>query len=69
MKEMVGMPSQPDSGRPGTSIPISVNILACDDIPLDEVVPPREEAPRRVYIKHRHLQKYGYIEECEGCKG
>ena len=69
VKEMQGTPSQPDPGRPGASIPIRVSIPACDDVPLDEVVPPREgEVPRRVYIRQRHLQKYGYTDECEGCK-
>ena len=53
-KEMQGTPSQPDAGRTGTGIPIRVSIPACEDIPLDEVVPPREEeAPRRVYISSR----------------
>ena len=67
--EMVGTPSQPDPSKAGVSIPIRISVPNCDDIPLDEVVPPKEpEAPRRVYIKQRHLQQYGYTPNCEACK-
>ena len=67
--EMVGTPSQPDPSKPGASIPIKISILKCEDIPLDEVVYQREQdAPRRVYIKERHLEKYGYTPDCEACR-
>ena len=66
---IVGTPSQPDPSKPGMSIPIKISILKCDDVPLDEVVPPKEpEAPRRVYIKKRHLAQYGFTPDCEACK-
>lgn len=67
--DMVGTPSQPDPSKSGVSIPIKISIPNCDDIPLDEVVPPKEpEAPRSVYIKQRQLQQYGYTPNCEACK-
>ena len=67
--DMTGTPSQPDPSKPGVSIPIKISIPKCDDIPLDEVAPPREpEAPRRVYIKQRRLQQYGCTPNCEACK-
>ena len=66
--EMMGTPGQPDPSKPGMSVPIKISVPQCDDIPLDEVVPPPEEAPRRVYIKKRNLEQYGYTPDCEACK-
>lgn len=66
---MAGTPSQPDPSKPGVTIPIKISTPSCEDIPLDEVVLPKEpEAPRRVYIKQVHLQQYGYTSNCEACK-
>lgn len=68
---MVGTPGQSDPTKLGVGNPNKIHIPQCEDVPLDETVPPREpEAPRRVrvYIKQRHLEQYGCTQDCEGCK-
>ena len=69
IKEMKGTPQQPNPNKPGMTIPIKIRFdepEAAEPIPS---VPAREEkGMRRMGITEALLKKYGYTEDCEGCK-
>ena len=45
---MMGTSSQPDPTKPGMLIPIKIALPECEEVPLEEVIPPKEqEAPRK----------------------
>jgi hypothetical protein len=65
---MQGTPSQPVPGRAGVKIPIRVRADVYE-FEAEEGEPVRkEQGPRKMYIKKRHFEKYGYTENCEGCR-
>ena len=62
---MQGTPQQPDPSKPGLHIPVRIRM----DPPVQVERPQREEdMPKGAYIKRRHFEKFGYTEDCEGCR-
>ena len=70
IKEMKGTPARPDPNMPGIDIPIRIRVTM--DFPnavAEPTVPQRgEDQSRRAYLKRRDFEKFGYDEDCEGCK-
>ena len=70
IRGMQGTPQRPDPSKPGVDVPIRINV---------DFTRPREEErhqeplrkeifPRRLKITEKLLHKYGYCEDCEGCR-
>ena len=69
IKSMQGTPQQPDPTKASRSIPIRIKFDAADNVEPDESAPARKEGdPRRFRITQAILTKYGYTEDCEGCR-
>ena len=69
VKSMQGTPQQPDPGKPGLAIPIRVNFdppAVAEPVPVSPESKPRQI--RRMKLTGRILEKYGYSENCEGCR-
>ncbi len=70
IKEMKGTPARPDPNMPGIDIPIAIKVTM--DFPnavAEPTVPQRsEDQSRRAYLKKKDFEKFGYDEDCEGCK-
>ena len=69
VKGLQGIPQQPDPNRPGLAIPIKVNF----DPPVVAspiLVEPegKHRQIRRMRFTQRILDKYGYSDNCEGCR-
>ena len=65
---MKGTPEQPDPNRQGDRIPIRITF---DEASRREVVPTTQEAEteiRRFRITIPMLEKYGFTDDCEGCR-
>ena len=63
-------PARPDPNMPGIDIPIRIRVTM--DFPnavAEPTVPQRgEDQSRRAYLKKKDFEKFGYDEDCEGCK-
>jgi len=67
--EMQGTPQQPDPTKPGTRIPIRITFDEPQAVEVEESQPARNElGVRRFKIMKRLLVKYGYSEDCDGCR-
>ena len=70
IKEMKGTPARPNPNMPGIDIQIRIKVTM--DFPnavAEETVPQRnEDQSRRAYLKRKDFEKFGYDEDCEGCK-
>lgn len=69
IREMQGTPKQPDPSKPGLHIPVRIRKRPPVQVDMLELRPQREEdVPKVAYIKRRRFEKFGYTEECGGCK-
>ena len=69
IQSLKGTPGKPDPNKPGTFIPIRINVNLDDDVDAQEFRPARdEEGRRRTYFKKKDFEKHGYSEGCEGCR-
>ena len=69
LRNMRGTPQQPDPTKPGLHIPIRITFDPPDGGVLDEAVPLRKErGVRRLRITKRMLDRYGFTQDCEGCR-
>jgi hypothetical protein len=70
IKEMKGTPARPDPNMSGIDIPIRIKVTM--DFPnavAEPIVPQRnEDQSRRAYLKKNDFVKFGYDEDCEGCR-
>ena len=52
----------------GRRIPIVIHVDP-KEVQVDEDESPKEiELPRRMQLRRRHFDKYGYTESCSGCQ-
>ena len=63
-----GTPQQPNPNKSSSKIPIRIKFDEPSTVAVDQVVPARQEGPRRFRITIPMLVKYGYTEGCEGCR-
>ena len=69
IQSMRGTPQQPDPQKGGINIPIRVGFdPPSDEVPGEAIPMRKEELGRRWHIMQKHLNKYGYQDNCEGCK-
>jgi hypothetical protein len=70
IKEMKGTPARPDPNMPGSDIPIRIKVtMEFPDAVAEHSIPQRnEDNSRRAYLKKRDFEKFGYDEDCEGCR-
>ena len=69
IKGMKGTPAQPDPAVKGAHIPIRVRILPDPDQGTPDVpAADKENEIRKMRITEDSLKKYGYSEECKGCR-
>ena len=66
---MKGTPQRPDPRKPGTEIPIRINLDGPQASEGIEQVPARRGLDiRRMKVSTEMLEKCGYTEGCEGCR-
>ena len=69
LQNLQGTPQRPDPNKPGIAIPIRVNFDApAEDEPVPAQPEERHRQIRRMKLTGRILEKYGYSENCEGCR-
>ena len=69
IKKMKGTPQKPDPNRPGDHVPISIRLEEAVQLkPEEEDIINKGVHLRRFRITIPMLNKYGYTEECEGCR-
>jgi hypothetical protein len=69
MDAIKGTPQQPDPTKQSVHIPTKVNFDEPDDEEVEEAQPARNPMDvRRMRITMETLQKYGFSEDCEGCR-
>ena len=69
IKAMKGTPQQPDPKKPGLIIPSSVRFEEKDDDEeVEDETVEREVIRRRIRLSKKTRSKYGYTEDCEGCR-
>ena len=69
IKQMRGSPQQPDPKKASIQIPVRVSFDPPSTERPDESKPLRnEKVMRRMMITAAMLEKYGYTEDCEGCR-
>ena len=69
IKNLQGTPQQPDPSKAGIAIPVRVNFdppMEAAPVPLDGEE--RGKQMRRMKITATMLRKYGYSDQCEGCR-
>ena len=70
LTDMKGTPQRPDPTKPGTYIPIRVEIEVDGPVPvMPEMRPARnDDVPKGVYFKRKDFEEHEYTEGCEGCR-
>lgn len=66
--EVRGNPAQPNPEKQSSYIPTAIRVDMPDEEEANEVPEAPEDTTRRVYIRPKHLVKYGYTDGCEGCR-
>ncbi len=62
-------PSKADPSKPGLNILVRIRMDTQVQVEMPKQRPQREEdMPKGAYIKRRRFEKFGYTEDCEGCR-
>ena len=67
---MKGTPARPDPSMPGIDIPIRIRVVMEFPNAVAESAQPlrNEDQPRKAYLKKSDFEKFGFSEDCEGCR-
>ena len=66
---MQGTPQQPDPSKPGLHLPVRIRMDTPAQVDMPALRPQREEDMLKgAYIKRRRFEKFGYTEDCVGCR-
>ena len=64
-----GTPARPNPKMPGNDIPVHILLPEpATEGPPDPEPARAEDGPRRAYLKKKDFERYGYTENCEGCR-
>ena len=68
IKAVRGTPAQPNPEMPGFRIPVRVRMPENQTPQEATRTRASEKLPRKMYIQKSDMEKYGYTENCKGCR-